>query len=244
MEMKKAKYASEYRRWLQEYSWSLYANLKVPPATNWMRRDYMFDSWISSLRRREGTADFHWVSVAETRFIKTRPELHVWIGGLQSRLEYWASRWKQLGGNAVIERFDPERSETFCRNTVEAMDGYDILDVESEFPQDQTGDSVDEEIRKGDKGSVKLRVDSLDENTSLASLRFQFEKFGKVEEISLHMGETVDEENLIYALVTMPLEDARRAKSSLNMSTGQFQDVTWPSRYHGPWFSPGWRPPK
>jgi hypothetical protein len=163
--------------------------------------------------------------MAETRFMKTRPELHVWIGGLQSRSEYWASRWNQLGGNAVVETFDPERNETFCRTAVETMDDDDILEVESEFPgEETTGASSMGESPKNGTGSVKLRVDSLDENISLGKLRYQFQQFGRVEEISIHMGETLDEESLAYALVTMPLEDARRAKRSLNASSGEFQD--------------------
>jgi hypothetical protein len=245
MEMNKKEYAKEYQRWLREYSWSFYANLKFPLATNWMQRDYMFDMWISSLRREEGAKDFHWVRVAETRFMKTRPDFHVWVGGTRSRSEYWAARWKQLGGSATIENFDLKRTEAFCRVAVETMDDDDILQVESDFPQKETirRDS-ERNTREPGKGSVKLRVDSLDENTSLGKLRYQFEKFGRVEEISIHMGETLDEEALVYALVTMSLEDARLAKRSLNASDLEFQDVTWPRRYYGPWFSPGWRPPK
>jgi len=245
MEMTKVVYANECRRWLKEYSWSLYANLMFPLATNWMQRDYMFDMWISSLRREEGAKDFHWVRVAETRFMKTRPEFHVWVGGMRSRSEYWASRWKQLGGSATIENFDPKQNEAFCRAAVETMDDDDILEVESEFPQRETSrEDSERDTREKDKENVKLRVDSLDEYTSLGKLRDQFQKFGRVEEISIHIGETLDEENFAYALVTMPLEDARRAKRLLNASDGEFQDVTWPRRYHGPWFSPGWRPPK
>lgn len=247
MEMKKMEYAKEYRRWLREYSWSLYANLRVPPGTNWIRRDYMFDTWIASLRRNEGAKDFRWVSVAETRFMKTRPELHIWIGGLQSRLEYWASRWEQLGGKASIERFDPPQHETFCQTRVETMDDEDTLEIESEFPQKETSsDDSARETREQVKGSVKLRVENIGESTTLANLRYQFEKYGTVEEVSIHSGTIFGDDPLVYALITMPMEDAQRAMKASYQSSWdrQFFGVMWARRYHGPWLSLGWRPPK
>jgi len=244
MEMKKDQYAKERRRWLQEYSWSWSANLKLPADTNRMRREYMFDNWISALRYRDGTADFHWVSVAEARFMKTRPEFHVLIGGLRSRLEYWASQWNQVGGTAIIEKFDPKRNEASFLPRVDAMGDEDTLEVESEFPQGTSGDSWVEEVLKENDRTIKLRVNRLDEDTSLAELRSQFEIFGKVEEISLHTGETLSGQTVVYALVTLPLKNARRAKRLLKASDGPYQDVMWPRRFEGPWFSLDWRPRK
>ena len=134
-------------------------------------------------------------------------------------------------------------NEAICRTTLETMDDDDTLEVESEFPA-QSGVGPEEESPRNNTGNVKLRVDDLDEATGLGGLRYEFEKFGKVEEISLHMANAFNGESLVYALVTMPIEDARRAKRSLNASDSEFQEVTWPRRYHGPWFSPGWRPPR
>ena len=114
MEMNRKQFANEYLRWLREYTWSLYANLKVSADTNWIRRNDMLDTWVANLRREEGAEDFHWVSVAETRFMKTRPEFHVWAGGLLSRPEHWASQWKKLGGKAIIARFNPEQTKQFA----------------------------------------------------------------------------------------------------------------------------------
>jgi hypothetical protein len=246
MEMKKEQFAKEYRRWLREYPWSFYANLKVQPATDWMRRDYMLDTWIAGLRHEEGARDFHWISVAETRFMKTRPELHVWVGGLRDRLEYWASRWKQLGGKATIEIFDPKQNEAFCRTTVETMDDNDTLEIESEFPQKEASSNESgREIRGESRGSVKLRVENVDEDTTLENLRSQFEKYGTVEEISIHSGTTFGEETLVYALITMPMEDARKAMSASYDSWDRERlEVMWARRHYGPWLSPGWKPPK
>src|ERR1700677_802212 len=114
MEMNRKQFANEYLRWLREYTWSLYANLKVSADTNWIRRNDMLDTCVANLRREEGAEDFHWVSVAETRFMKTRPEFHVWAGGLLSRPEHWASQWKKLGGKAIIARFNPEQTKQFA----------------------------------------------------------------------------------------------------------------------------------
>ena len=87
----------------------------------------------------------------------------------------------------------------------------------------------------------KLRVDYVGEDTSPLDLKKLFERFGKVEEVSIHMGGS-----LVYGLVEMPYEDAVRAKDRIDdlRWRGRELKVGMANRSRMRFLSPEWKPPK
>jgi hypothetical protein len=100
-----------YREWLDRFRWSWFATLKVTsgfPSDRKARR--MFESWIAELEARDGASDFRWAAVLEKGADGTNRHLHVLVGGLRNRRQFWTEQWDRRGGQALIEPYDSSRN--------------------------------------------------------------------------------------------------------------------------------------
>jgi hypothetical protein len=100
----------ELRRWLEQFTWSWYVTLKLTagkPSMNRAKR--LCDQWVGELEQQEGGKNFRWFRVLERGTLGTNLHFHVLVGGLKSRRTRWASRWSELGGDALITPFDPDQ---------------------------------------------------------------------------------------------------------------------------------------
>lgn len=100
----------EYNRWLRRYSWAWFGTLNITSGMPSERRaKELFAQWISDLRRSEGAEDFRWVRVMERGGSGQNLHFHVLVGGLRNRRKHWESQWEELGGEALIGKFDPDK---------------------------------------------------------------------------------------------------------------------------------------
>jgi hypothetical protein len=123
----------EYKRWLRRYSWAWFGTLKITSGMPSKRRaNQMFERWISELRRTEGAEDFRWVRVLEKGGSGQNLHFHVLVGGLRNRRKHWEAEWIQLGGEALIGKFDPAK-EAILYMTKEMNDSGN-LDIDFCLP--------------------------------------------------------------------------------------------------------------
>jgi hypothetical protein len=137
----------EYNDWLRRYSWSWFVTLKITSGIPSERRaKEMFARWISDLRRDEGTEHFRWVRVMERGGSGQNLHFHVLVGGLRNRRQHWESQWKQMGGEALIGKFDPAK-EAILYITKE-MDDSGNLDIDFCLPdQKQTKTQAERKVK-------------------------------------------------------------------------------------------------
>ena len=67
------------------------------------------EQWLAELGKAEGGSDFRWFWVMERGATGTNAHCHILVGGLRNRRADWASRWSELGGDALITPFDPDQ---------------------------------------------------------------------------------------------------------------------------------------
>jgi hypothetical protein len=124
----------ELRRWLEQFTWSWYGTLKFMSGRPSARRaKNLFDQWISELEKAEGGRDFRWFWVMERGALGTNVHCHVLVGGFGNRRTRWARRWNELGGEALITPYDPDRKGILymLKSTGEAGD----LDFDFKVPK-------------------------------------------------------------------------------------------------------------
>jgi hypothetical protein len=90
---------------------------------------------------------------------------------------------------------------------------------------------------------AKLRICGLDESTAPRELKRLFDRFGDVEEVSIHLSQKALH---AYALLEMSYAAADVAQGQLDDQwwRGQHLRVEWANRSRGGWLSPEWTPPK
>jgi hypothetical protein len=126
----------EYDDWLRLFTWAWYATLKIRSGIPSERRaKRMFAQWISDLRRSEGTKNFRYFRVMEKGGSGQNLHFHVLIGGLRdgSRLKHWESQWNELGGDALIGKFDPDKNGILYM--LKEMDDDGNLDIDFSLPR-------------------------------------------------------------------------------------------------------------
>ena len=57
---------------------------------------------------------------------------HVLVGGLRNRLRHWESHWNELGGEALIGKFDPDKEGILY--LMKEMDDSGYLDIDFSLP--------------------------------------------------------------------------------------------------------------
>jgi len=133
MKDKREKTIQEYRQWLETYSWDWFATLKVTSGIPSKRRaEQLFDKWISDLRQAEGNKEFRWFRVLECRPDGSNLHFHVLVGGLSSPRKLWQKRWNDLGGDALITPYDPDKQGILY--LLKGTDNRGNLDCDFELP--------------------------------------------------------------------------------------------------------------
>jgi hypothetical protein len=208
-----------YHRWLKNFDWAWYATLKVTSgAPSITRAEKLFDRWVLELRAKEGGSDFRWVRVMELGRFGANPHFHALIGGLRNRTKYWESRWNELGGDALISRFDPERQGIFYM----LKDTNESGDLNIDFDLSQSGGVAGSSPVKapGDQtaaqGLTKLRIDEIDEKTRPQDLRKLFSESGRVLEAGVVETSITPDRKLTYGFVVMADDDAEYALDDLD----------------------------
>jgi hypothetical protein len=121
-----------YEEWLSEYTWNWFITLKLTTGRPSKRRPVkLFHKWIERLKKEEGSKNFRWVCVREHGSQDDNPHLHILVGGLRSRRQRWERRWKQLGGDADIQWFDPQKNA--INYMLKSMDSEGDLDIDYEL---------------------------------------------------------------------------------------------------------------
>src|SRR5437868_991935 len=100
----------EYAKWLGGYRWDWFGTLKITsgiPSDGAAKK--MVTRWISELGQREGGRNFRWACVLERGALGNNRHLHVLVGGLRNRRKHAERRWRDLGGDALIDVYDSSR---------------------------------------------------------------------------------------------------------------------------------------
>jgi hypothetical protein len=199
-----------YREWFANYRWSWIATLKLTSGVpkRW-RVKQLFEAWISALRNEEGDEKFRWVRVIEPGRRGTNPHVHVLIGGLRNRMKTWENRWAELGGEAMIRRFDPKQEGILYMLKTTGSDGD--LDIDYELPKSESSDDDLESTSFRAEAAVMLRIEGIGEQTNLRDLRRLCENSARILGITLHsVG------GLVYALVAVARAEAEQAVEQLD----------------------------
>jgi hypothetical protein len=219
MSDKREKTIQEYRRWLEQYSWSWMATLKLTSGIPSERRaTTLFDSWISSVRRAEGAEDFRFFRVLERGLGGSNFHFHTLIGGLRKPRKIWEERWNERGGDAVISAFDPQKNGILYM--LKDMDNGGDLDCDFELPTKEKDRDDTEDVPEPAKSipSTTLRIDRIDTQTTIAELRKLFKPYGRILEIGI-IGSRLDDRMLLMS-ATITMQDSGAAKSAARELNG------------------------
>jgi hypothetical protein len=105
------KIKDNYAAWFSEYHWRWFTTLKITSGRPSRRRAIAtFDQWIAEMAEQEGSSRFRWVRVLERGAIGDHLHFHAVIGGFRSRMAHWCKRWEELGGEALIEKYNPDEA--------------------------------------------------------------------------------------------------------------------------------------
>lgn len=95
-----------YVDWLHPYPWQLFGTLTFRKYPSSYRADSLFKTWIETIRRAEGTADFCWFRVKELGAFGDNLHYHVLVGGLRNATKWpWMLLWDELAGEANLSYF-------------------------------------------------------------------------------------------------------------------------------------------
>jgi hypothetical protein len=186
----------KYRRWLQTIDWSWYVTLTIRDRRlTDAQMNELFTDWILEVERVYGDSTFRWVRVFECGSTRRSCRFHVLIGGLRNRRKDSASRWNFLGGDAVIDRYDPDKNVILSMLTT--IDENGRLDINFKPPEEagvvvpipstdpSTDRSDDEDVERPEITS-RLRLANISDAASPGDLRSLFSRFGTVSEVRIH----------------------------------------------------------
>jgi RNA recognition motif. (a.k.a. RRM, RBD, or RNP domain) len=211
-----------YLRWFKKYRWAWFCTLKITSGIPSDRRARdSFDNWISELRQLEAGEDFRWARVLERGPTGGNRHFHILVGGLRNRLKFWGERWNELGGDALISRYDPEQNGILY--LLKSMSERGDLEIDFELPEEKkpgggTRTKLQEESRTSDSGTAKVRVDGIDDLTTPAELTQLFKRYGRVLEANVVQVRINSDRNALYATVGM--EDAVAADNAMEELDG------------------------
>lgn len=204
-----------YLRLRERYTWPWYVTLEGAPGRFSERRaTLLWEDWIYYLDADEGTDDFRWFRTFERAPGNASFRIHAIIGGLRNRTKIWEQRWIKTGGDARIDRFDPERDEILALLKNEQADGG--LECDFELPtqrngnDDSTGDANEVFPKRNGPPLTSVRVEWLDDRTTPSELRRLLDLFGQIEEIKIVETRLDDDRTQVAAIVTMQGPDAAR----------------------------------
>ena len=121
------------RRWLASYRWTWFLTLKITSGfPSCQRAKRLLGEWISALRAEEGGKQFRYAAVFEKGTGRGNPHFHVLVGGLRNRRRFWAQRWREIGGEARIEIFNPDQQGILYM--LKGTDDEGDINLEFELP--------------------------------------------------------------------------------------------------------------
>jgi hypothetical protein len=123
------------QRWLETFGWEWYVrlNIRTGAASTEVQMKELFYDWIAEVERVHGDSDFHWVRVLERGPTKRSSYFLVLIGGLRNRRKDLASRWNFLGGESIIDRYDPDKDGIL--SMLKPMEDSGRLDIDFKLPK-------------------------------------------------------------------------------------------------------------
>jgi hypothetical protein len=123
-----------YEKWLSEYEWRWFTTLKITSGRPSRHRAVAtFDQRITEMAEQEGSSRFRWVRVLEEGARGDHLHFHVVIGGFRSRMAHWGRRWEELGGEALIEKYNPDEAGVLY--LLKTMKGNEEIDLDFKLPQ-------------------------------------------------------------------------------------------------------------
>jgi hypothetical protein len=126
-----------YEEWLSTYDWKWFATLKMTKGRPSRQACISaFEAWINEVQTSEGSSRFRWARVVEKGSCGDNLHVHVLVGGFRNRIAHWSRRWEELGGDALIQRFDPDRGA--IKYILKTIDRDGDLDIDFHLPQSQT----------------------------------------------------------------------------------------------------------
>ena len=201
---------------LQQYSWDWSGTLRMTAIPSDRQALTIFDQWVSGMRRLDGGPSFRFFRVLERGIAGGNRHFHILIGGLRNRRRYWQQKWNDLGGDALITRYDPDKKGILYMLKGMDEDGY--LNFDCDLPSDEAQPVPKTVQHKGDSSPAVLRVDDIDDAVSPAELKKLLKRFGKVLEVTIVDTRINNERNLISVNVTM--QDAIRAEGAVDELDG------------------------
>jgi hypothetical protein len=155
---------------LRDVPWTWFGTLNI---TSRYPSEYsakkMFAEWIEGLRRSEGNEKFGWFRVLGKNADGNNLYFRTLITGLSPRREVWEKRWAELGGDALIRRFDDEQDGIAYIQESIGDDGDDNCDFQLPKNLSSTADFV-----KDKTAPATLHVDGMDSSTTLLELKKLF----------------------------------------------------------------------
>lgn len=124
----------EYELWLHKYRWNWFVTQKIEKGRP--SRHYaieLWNQWIGELAQAEGSSRFRWFRVLESGRQGDHLHFHSVVGGFRNRMAHWGRRWEQLGGDAMIDIYDPERGGLWYM--LKTMKSSGELDIEFHLPK-------------------------------------------------------------------------------------------------------------
>lgn len=216
-----------YLRLRERYTWPWHVTLEGAPGRFSERRaQLLWDDWIYYLDADEGTDDFRWFRTFERAPGNASFRIHAIIGGLRNRTRIWEQRWIKTGGDARIDRFDPERDEILALLKDKQADGDLECDFELPNGDDDAVGGANEVLPKRNRPPLSsVRVEWLDDQTTTGELRRLLDLFGKIEEIKIVETTLDDDRTQVAATVTMQGADAA-SRAEEEMDESEFRGRT------------------
>jgi hypothetical protein len=122
-----------YQEWFSAWEWRWFLTMKIDSGRPSRRRAIaLFDQWIGELGKAEGSSSFRWIRVLEHGRDGDHLHIHALIGGFRNRKAHWGRRWEKLGGEVVIERYNPD--EGGIRYLLKTMNTDGDIDLDYQLP--------------------------------------------------------------------------------------------------------------
>jgi hypothetical protein len=199
----------EYAQWLGKYGWTWYGTLNIRSGTpsDSFAKELLHD-WLSEIKRLEGGPQFRYFAVMERGSITRHRHYHVLVGGLRNRRKEAISRWNFLGGDAVIQSYDPAKNGILY--ALKTMDDSGNLASDFDLPKWGPEFSAAPEgvfpAEPETQTTTSLRVSNLSEKISPHDLRELFAPCGQIFGLQMH---SCPEQT--FAVLDMRQEDAQEA---------------------------------
>jgi len=124
---------NEYYKWIAEQNWNWFTTLKIESGRPSKRRALeLCDQWLEEIAKADGSSWFRWVRVLEKGESGNHFHFHLLVGGFRNRMATWGRRWEQLGGEALIEKFNSD--EGGIRYLLKTMKQNGELDIDFHLP--------------------------------------------------------------------------------------------------------------